>query len=164
MSEPNDGDSAVKETSEVELRTVPNVREHASAAEFVKDYLAFVDDADEDVPQELIERQYTDIRQTAMQRGMRPTGDPSLVEQVKVDKRNVRLVYSLPVVVATPRPEQPETVEKAAVAGEQSATGEPVKKTGDAARTADGKDVDTSAPKTPATGSPMPKNAKKGDV
>jgi len=151
--------TAPKEASEVELRTVPNVRDSASASTFVKDYLAFVDDADKDVPTELVERQYADMRQTAMQRGMRPTGNPSLIEQVKVDKRNVRLVYSLPVIVAAPT-----DGDAVAVAPEQTATGEDVENVGDPAKTADGKDVDTSAPKTPTTGSPAPKNAKKGDV
>lgn len=141
--------------SEVELRTVPNVRDHADASTFVKDYLAWVDDSD-DISQELVERQYADVRQTAMQRGLRPTGEPSLIEQTVINKHNVRLVYSVDVVVATIENET-EQGTKEAVATEQTATGEDIEQ-GAGASTADGANVDTSAPVPPATGAPTPTN------
>jgi hypothetical protein len=143
--------------SDVELRTVPNVRKDADANTFVKDYLAYVDDS-KNVPQELVERQYADVRQTAMQRGMRPTGDVELIEQVVVNKHNVRLIYSVPVVIATIDNEI-EQGTKEAVASEQTATGDPVTADKLGASTADGKTVDTSAPVPPATGAPTPQNA-----
>jgi hypothetical protein len=143
--------------SEVELRTVPNVRKSADASTFVKDYLAYVDDAD-NVPKELVERQYADVRQTAMQRGMRPTGDVELIEMKIVNKHNVILIYSVPVVVATIDSEI-EQGTKEAVASEQTATGKPVTAKAPGASTADGKTVDTSAPVPPATGAPTPQNA-----
>lgn len=142
------------EVSEVELRTIPNVRDDADANTFVKDYLAQLEPGVkvDKLPKELIERQYADVRQTAMQRGLRPTGTPRLIGSKEIDKRNVLLTYAVNVVVASSAPEQPSVVEKAAVAAEQSATGEKLKNEGDPAKTADGKNVDT-------TGNPT---AKKG--
>lgn len=133
------------QASEVELRTVPNVRDSADADTFVKDYLAQLDEGvkADDLPDEFVKRQYADMRQTAMQRGLRPKGEPKLIESKAVDARNVLLTYSVSVVVATSAPEQPSTVEKAAVAAEQSATGEKLKTQGEPAKTADGKNVDT---------------------
>lgn len=135
--------------SEVELRTVPNVRAEADANTFVKDYLAQLDEgmkADE-LPEEFVKRQFTDMRQTAMQRGMRPKGEPRLIEAKAVDARNVLLTYAVDVVIATSAPEQPDVVEKAAVAAEQSATGEKLKTQGEPAKTADGKNVNTTRAK-----------------
>lgn len=148
------------DVSEVELRTVPNVREHADASTFVKDYMAFVDDTSKKLSKDLVERQFADVRQTAMQRGLRPTGDPKLIEARVVNKNNVVLVYSVDVVVAATAPEITDSAEKAAVASEQTATGADIEP-GEGAATADGKTVDTSAPEPPATGAPKPDNAKK---
>lgn len=145
--------------TEVELRTVPNVRKDADASTFVKDYMAYVDDSSKKVPDELIERQFADMRQTAMQRGMRPTGEPYLIgEPIVVNKHNVTLKYGVDVVVAT-LDNEIERGTKEAVASEQTATGDPVTADKPAASTADGKTVDTTAPVPPATGTPTPQNA-----
>lgn len=80
-----------------ELKTTPDVRKHAGPGSFARDYLVRVDDSSGEPGTELVERQYADMRQTALNRGMRPVGDPKLTNVSRPDGRNYLLVYTLAV-------------------------------------------------------------------
>lgn len=77
-------------------KTTPNLRDEASENVFKKDYLAYVDDTS-NVPDEVHERNQKDVEQSALQRGLRATGEAKLDSSKVVDENNVSLTYSLPV-------------------------------------------------------------------
>lgn len=85
----------------VQKKSEPDAREAASGDEFSKQYLVRLDDTNK-IPAELEEQQYIDVRATAIQRGLRPTGDPVLASSEVQDAHNVLLTYTVPVVLATP--------------------------------------------------------------
>lgn len=77
-------------------KTTPDIRDEASENVFAKDYLVYVDDSSK-VSDELIERNKLDVETSALQRGLRPTGDVKLESKEVVDDRNVKLVYTVTV-------------------------------------------------------------------
>lgn len=130
---------------DVELKTPPNDADLAGSDTLAKSYLVSVDDNTVELSDEFIARQFRDMRQTAMQRGLRPLGEPECVERKPVGKRDVLLRYTLKVAPnTTAAPPEGAT----AVDPMQSATGEPLRKGDKSARTADGKTVDTTSPAT----------------
>ena len=136
----------------LDMKTTPNDRDLADSSTFAKSYLITVDSNKADLPVELIERQYTDMRQSAMQRGMFPVGLPKCVEQTRQGKTDWLLRYTLDV-SEHPRAGAPDGVDEAqAVDPAQSATGEKFRKDDKSARTADGKTVDTTNPSTAQLG------------
>lgn len=88
------------EKKNVEAKSSPNVKAEADNETFAKDYLVKLDNS-KVIPQEIIDRQISDVKASALQRGLRPTGDVKLEEKKVVDDQNVLLVYTVPVVPNT---------------------------------------------------------------
>lgn len=132
----------------LDAKTVPNDRDLAGATTFAKSYLAAVDDSSKPVSDELIRRQFGDMRQSAMQRGMAPIGDASMVEQTPDGPTAVLLRYTIDVAPSRVGPAADGVDESQAVEPLQSATGEPLRDGDTSARTADGKTVTTTSPAT----------------
>lgn len=104
------------ELDKVASKTTPNLRDETrtdNSEFFEKDYLVQLDNSGK-VSGDIKERQHADVRQSAMQRGLRPTGDVELEKTEKVDSRNVRFIYKLPVADAA-RDDLPAEVEHAHV-------------------------------------------------
>lgn len=109
----------------VALKTTPNLREATSTDNsnfFEKDYLVYLPEGDE-LTDELKDRQINDVRQSAMQRGLRPSGDVSLEEQHR-DGNSEHLIYKVPVEKAAPPGVNPEPVEHAHVSEADQAEAE----------------------------------------
>lgn len=69
----------------------------ASTEYFVKDYVLLKSEYDEAENG----RQFNDVRQSAIQRGLRPTGDVEFVKSETHGAVSVRLYYRVPVVLAS---------------------------------------------------------------
>lgn len=138
---------------DVELKTPPNDADLADSSTLAKSYRISVDDNKAELSDEFIARQFRDMRQTAMQRGLRPLGEPECVERKPDGKRDVLLRYTLKVAPNTTDVPKDATVQAEAVDPMQGATGEPLRKGDKSARTADGKTVDTTSPASAAAAS-----------
>lgn len=79
-----------------EAKTTPSARKNADENTFAKDYLAYVDDS-KNVPNAVHEANKVDAEQSALQRGLRPTGEAKLKDSKVKDAHNVLLTYTVPV-------------------------------------------------------------------
>lgn len=79
-----------------ENKTTPSLRKLSDENTFAKDYLAHVDDSS-NVPSEVHEANKVDVVQSALQRGLRATGDVELSKSEVVDEHNVKLAYTVTV-------------------------------------------------------------------
>lgn len=84
----------------VEEKTDDNLDEVADGDTFSKEYLVYVDDSAK-FPDYHIDRNKKDVEASALQRGLKATGEAELESKEVVDKHNVRLVYTLPVELNT---------------------------------------------------------------
>lgn len=80
----------------VEKKTNPEIQEKADEQTYAKDYIIYVDDA-KNVPQDILDRQLVDVAQSALQCGLRATGEAKLESKKVLDENNVHLTYTLPV-------------------------------------------------------------------
>ena len=87
-----------EETTKVsaEKKTTPSLRKLSDENTFAKDYLAHVDDSS-NVPSEVHDRNKKDVEQSALQRGLRATGEVELTKSEVVDEHNVKLAYTVSV-------------------------------------------------------------------
>lgn len=90
-----------KAAAKVEGKTEPHAQDDASGDTFAKEYIVWLDDSS-NVPDELEDQQFIDVRATAIQRGLRPTADPVLADTEVIDAHNVKLTYTVAVVLAGP--------------------------------------------------------------
>lgn len=77
-------------------KTTPDAREFSDENTFAKEFLLYVDDSSK-VSDEAHEANKNDTVQSALQRGLRATGEAKLVNSDVRDEHNVLCSYALPV-------------------------------------------------------------------
>lgn len=80
-----------------ENKTTPNLRKLSDEDTFAKEYLAHLPSSKE-VPDYVHEANKADVTKSALERGLRATGDVELSETKIVDEHNVNLAYTVSVV------------------------------------------------------------------
>lgn len=95
MAEKKNADTAVKATGE--NKTTPNLRKLSDEDTFAKEFLAHMPDSSK-VPDYVHEANKADVVKSALERGLRATGDVELSETKIVDEHNVNLAYTVSVV------------------------------------------------------------------
>lgn len=92
----------MNETHEVEVKTTGNLREETrtdNGEYFEVDYTGTYPEGTK-ITEELKAQNHNAVRTAAVDRGLIPTGEPTCTVK-RVDERNVRLVYKLPVELNT---------------------------------------------------------------
>lgn len=79
-----------------ENKTIPSLRDEADKNTFAKDLTAFLDNPKK-IPNEVHEANKVDVVQTALQRGLRATGDVEVTKTEVLDDHNVNITYTVEV-------------------------------------------------------------------
>lgn len=79
-----------------EKKTTPSLRKEADKNTFAKDLTVFLDDPKK-IPASIHEANKVDVAQTALQRGLRTTGDVEVTKTTVLDDHNVNIVYTVSV-------------------------------------------------------------------
>lgn len=97
--------SEVARSSEVASKTTPNLRRETdtdNSEVFERDFTIYLP-GDDELTDEIRERQNVRVRMDALARGLVPVGAVALASEEWVDANNVRLIYQLAVKLNSPK-------------------------------------------------------------